>query len=86
LREIAIVTRAPEEVNFLTAMTTAVWRVGSDLIQTQISCLEHVAKGGIASKLRRVCWRRALVQEKGNRDNAAGKSYSNSISVVHRCE
>jgi hypothetical protein len=25
------------------------------------------------------------VQEKGNRDNAASKSYCNSISMVHRC-
>ncbi len=44
-----------------------------------------MAKGEIASKFQRVCWRRVLVREKGTRDNAADESYGNGISVVLRC-
>jgi hypothetical protein len=42
-------------------------------------------RGKIASKLRRVCWRRRLVGEKGTRDNAANKSYGNGTSMILWC-
>jgi hypothetical protein len=39
-------------------------------------------RGTLHQKLQRVCWRRALVREDGNRGNAAGKSYVNGITMV----
>ncbi len=39
-------------------------------------------RGKLRRKLQRVCWWRVLVREKGTRDNAAGKSYGNGISMV----
>ncbi len=48
----------------------------------QISCPKIAAIGEIASKLQRVCWRRALLQEEGTRGNAVGKSYGNGIALV----
>jgi hypothetical protein len=42
-------------------------------------------RGKLRQKLQRVCWRRVLVQEKGTRDNAADKSYGNSISMALGC-
>jgi hypothetical protein len=42
-------------------------------------------RGKIVLKSWRVCWRRALVQEKGTRDNAAKESKGNGISMVLKC-
>jgi hypothetical protein len=84
-RETAIVAKAPEEVK-ATAMTTAAWRVGLVLILNANFMPKACGKGGKRrQKSQKVCWRRALVQEKGNRDNGAGESYGSSISMVCRC-
>jgi hypothetical protein len=42
-------------------------------------------RGKLCQKSQRVCWRRALVREKGTRDSAADESYGNGISMVLVC-
>ncbi len=75
-RETAILAGALEEVT-TTAMTTAVWRVGSVFFSNPNFMPKNCNKeGNCIKKMQRVCWRRALVQKEGTRGNAAGKSYA----------